>query len=97
MHVKLGGVREGVSTEKITKYMAERNVKPTFIRLMKSKRRGTISVRVNVVAKDFSTVKETDFWPEGVHARPWVSSTKWQHLGKPRKEIIQPFITTNEK
>ena len=76
--VFLGGVREGVSSEKIREYMTKRNINPTFVRLMQSKRKGTMSVRINVAAKDFDVVKETSFWPDGVYARPWLSLAKWQ-------------------
>ena len=76
--VFLGGIRAGVSSEKIREYMMKRNINPTFVRLMQSKRKGTTSVRINVVAKDFDVVKETPFWPEGVYARPWLSLAKWQ-------------------
>ena len=76
--VFLRGIREGVSSEKIREYMLKRNINPTFVRLMQSKRKGTTSVRINVVAKDFEVVKETPFWPEGVYARPWLSLAKWQ-------------------
>ena len=54
-------------------YVMKRNINPTFVRLMQSKRKGTMSVRINVVAKDFDVVKETSFWPDGVYARPWLS------------------------
>ncbi|CAB4036517.1 Hypothetical predicted protein [Paramuricea clavata] len=76
--VFLGGIREGVSSENIREYMMKRNINPTFERLMQSKRKGTTSVRINVVAKDFDVVKETPFWPDGVFARPWLSLAKWQ-------------------
>jgi hypothetical protein len=68
--VFLGGIREGVSSEKIREYMMKRNINPTFER--------TMSVRINVVAKDFDVVKEIPFWPDGVYARPWLSLAKWQ-------------------
>ena len=76
--VFLGGIREGVSSEKIREYMMKRNINPTFVRLMQSKRKGTTSVRINVVAKDFDVVKESPFWPDRVYARPWLSLAKWQ-------------------
>ena len=76
--VFLGGVREGVSSEKIREYMTKRNINPTFVRLMQRKRKGTMSTCINVVAKDFNVVKETSFWPDGAYARPWLSLAKWQ-------------------
>ena len=76
--VFLGGIREGVSSEKIREFMTKRNINPTFVRLMQSKRKGSMSVCINVVAKDFDVVKETAFWPDGVYARPWLSLAKLQ-------------------
>ena len=79
----LGGIKKGVTTQKIVQYMKDRSIEPTFVRLMKSKRKGTTSARVNVYAKDFNIVKESNFWPEGVRARLWLSQVKWQsYLGK---------------
>jgi hypothetical protein len=74
----IGGIKEGVTTEKIIQYMKDRGIEPTFVRLMKSKRKGTTSARVNVYVEDFDTVIVSTFWPEHVRARPWVSQAKWQ-------------------
>jgi hypothetical protein len=82
-HIFLGGIKEGVTTQKIVQYMKHRGIEPTFVRLMKSKRKGTTSACVNVFVKDFDTVKESKFWPEGVCARLWLSQVIWQNnLGK---------------
>ena len=44
----LGGVKEGVNEEKIRQFMENKGVIPTFIRILKSRRKGTIAIRVNV-------------------------------------------------
>ena len=53
--------------------MEETGIYPTFIQIMKSKRKGTAAVRINVKTNDLKTVLEPDFWPENVYAREWLS------------------------
>ena len=55
---------------------------PTVIRIFKSKRKGTVAIRVNVNSRDYERVLQNDFWPENVYARPWVSQAKWQDKKK---------------
>ena len=73
----LGGVREGVNEQTITNYMQKKGISPTFMRLFKSKRKGTVAVRVNVKLADFERVSDNEFWPKHVYAREWVSKAKW--------------------
>ena len=47
----LGGAREGATTELVTEYMELKGISPTFIRIFKSKRKGTVAIRVNVTIK----------------------------------------------
>ena len=73
----LGGVREGVNEQTITNYMHKKGISPTFMRLFKSKRKGTVAVRVNVKSADFERVSDNEFWPKHVYAREWLSKAKW--------------------
>ena len=73
----LGGVREGVNEQTITNYMQKKGISPTFMRLFKSKRKGTVAVRVNVKSADFERVSDNKFWPKHVYAREWLSKAKW--------------------
>ena len=73
----LGGVREGVTVQLISEYMEKRGIVPTFVRLMQSKRSGTVAVRVNVNTKDVKQALENDFWPNHVYVREWLSKEKW--------------------
>lgn len=57
------GVKEDDSVDKITEYMKKINATPTFVRLIQGKRRGTTSVHINVIAKDFKVANDKDFWP----------------------------------
>lgn len=93
----LGGVNEGVSAEKIAECMKGRNINPTYIRLMQSKRKGTTSIRINIAAKDFNVVKESAFWPDGVSARPWLSLAKWQDLSKKIPLLDSPHRSITER
>ena len=76
--IYLGGVKEGVNVEKVKQYMVDKKVNPTFVRLLKSQRRGTIAVRVNVNTEDFEQVCRNEFWPNNVYAREWLSEVSWK-------------------
>jgi hypothetical protein len=78
----LGGVHEGVNEQLIVNYMEKKGISPTFVRLFKSKRKGTVAVRVNVKLSDFETVSVNDFWPKHVYAREWISKQKWLKKNK---------------
>ena len=56
--------------------MEKRGIIPTFVRLMQSKRSGTVAVRVNVNTKDVKQALENDFWPNHVYVREWLSAKK---------------------
>jgi hypothetical protein len=59
----------------------------SILRIFKSKRKGTVAIRVNVNSRDYERVLQNDFWPENVYARPWVSQAKWQDKKKERASI----------
>jgi hypothetical protein len=73
----LRGVCEGVTDKLISNYINKKGITPTFVRLMKSKRKGTVAVRVNVLSEDFDRALEKDFWPKHVYVREWLSKQKW--------------------
>ncbi len=73
----LGGVHEGVNEQLIVNYMEKKGISPTIVRLFKSKRKGTVAVRVNVKLSGFQTVSVNDFSPKHVYAREWISKQKW--------------------
>ena len=74
--VYLGGVKEGVNKGKIRQFMENKGVIPTFIRILKSRRKGTIAVCVNVKYENFDQVCKNDFWLTDIYARPWISGRK---------------------
>ena len=57
--------------------MEKRGIVPTFVRLMQSKRSGTMAIRINVNTKDVKQALENDFWPNHVYVREWLSKEKW--------------------
>ena len=65
----LGGMREGATEKLISGYMTKKGINPTFVRLIKSKRIGTVAVRVNVLNDNFERASAKDFWPRQVYAR----------------------------
>ena len=65
----LGGVREGATEKLISEYVTKRGIKPTFVRLMKSKRIGSVAVRVNVLNEDFERASAKDL--QKVAAQKW--------------------------
>lgn len=76
--IYLGGVKDCVKSETIKHFMEEKGIYPTFIRTMKSKRKGTVAVRINIKTNDLKTVLESDFWPKNVYAREWLSKVGWE-------------------
>ena len=89
--VYLGGVKEGVNEGKIRQFMENKGVIPTFIRILKSRRKGTIAVRVNVKYENFDQVCKNDFWPTNIYARPWISGRKWgdRDIKRPDRQLSQ--------
>ncbi|CAB3987683.1 Hypothetical predicted protein [Paramuricea clavata] len=74
----LGGVKDGVHASTIKEFMQGKGVQPTFVRMMKSRRSGTVAVRINVRASDIKEILEPNFWPKNVYAREWLSKDKWE-------------------
>ena len=87
--VYLGGVKEGVNEGKIRQFME--NIIPTIIRILKSRRKGTIAVRVNVKYENFDQVYKNDFWLTDIYARPWISGRKWgdRDIKRPDRQSSQ--------
>ena len=83
----LGGVKQGVNTEKIKAYMTERGVVPSVVRVITSNRKGTVAVKFSVLTKDSKAVSINEFWPANVYVRPWLSVDKWSEKLKDREQI----------
>ena len=71
-------MKDGVEAHAIKEFMEQKGVHPTFVRMMKSKRKGTVGVRINVIAADLKATLETGFWPKNIYAREWLSKERWK-------------------
>ena len=67
----LSGIAVGVKEMNIRAYLEKRNVKPTHISIFKSRRKGTVSAKINIPASDAKLVNTDEFWPMYVQCRPW--------------------------
>ena len=77
--IYLGGVKDGFEAHAIKEFMEQKGVHPTFVRMMKSKRKETVGVRINVIAVDLKVTLETGFWPKNINAREWLSKERWEN------------------
>ena len=58
------------------RYVPE-GVHPIFVRMMKSKRKGTVGGRINVIAPNSKVTLESSFWPNNIFAGEWLSKQRW--------------------
>ena len=72
----LSGIAEQVEEKHIRAYMEKRNVNPTYISILKSRREGTVSAKVNIRASDAKLVSVEKFWPKFIQCKPWRSNDK---------------------
>lgn len=68
----IGGIKDNVSAEQILS-LAENDINPTQLRLFKSKRQGTLSAKLNILATDYPKITKENFWPKFVVCKPWVT------------------------
>ena len=71
-------MKDGVEAHATKEFMEQKGVYPTFVRMMKSRRKGTVGVRINVIAADLKATLETGFWPKNIYAREWLSKERWE-------------------
>ena len=67
----LTGIAENVKEYQIQSYLEDRDVTPTRITLFQSKRKGTISAKVNIPSASLPLVQHEHFWPKFVTCKPW--------------------------
>lgn len=79
----LSGISDNSTETQILAYLEKRGVQPTLLKLFPSKRKGTLSAKLNIQSKDCNLIKAAEFWPKYVRCRPWISSSKFE---KERKE-----------
>ena len=62
----LTGIAENVKEYQIQSYLEDRDVTPTRITIFQSKRKGTISAKVNIPSASLPLVQHEHFWPKFV-------------------------------
>ena len=70
----LTGIAECVEEKHIRAYLESRNIKPTHISIFKSRRKGTVSAKLNIRSFDAKLVTVEKFWPMFVKCKQWKSS-----------------------
>ena len=79
----LSGIADTVTTETIVNYLRMKNINPTHLRLFPSRRKGTLSAKLNVLASESLVLTEDGFWPKFVSCKPWLTRGK---LDKQRQD-----------
>jgi hypothetical protein len=72
----IGGIAETTKKETLLQYLNDKGISPTLFNLFTSRRKGTLSAKMNVHAEDVEKMIVEDFWPKHVYCRPWVSKEK---------------------
>ena len=67
----LTGIAKNVKENQIQSYLEDRDVTPTQITIFQSKRKGTISAKVNIPSASLPLVQHEHFWPKFVTCKPW--------------------------
>ncbi len=90
----LTGIAENVKEEQIQSYLKNRNINPTRITIFQSRRKGTISAKVNIPSAALSSVQQEYFWPKFVTCKPWRSNANGRKAErKPRTTIVGNYST----
>ena len=90
----LTGIAENVKEEQIQSYLQNRNINPTRITIFQSRRKGTISAKVNIPSAALSSVQQEYFWPKFVTCKPWRSNANGRKAErKPRTTIVGNYST----
>ena len=62
----IGGIAETTKKETILQYLNGKRISPTLFNLFTSRRKGTLSAKMNVHAEDVEKMIVEDFWPKHV-------------------------------
>ena len=72
----MSGIAENVNENHILFYLREREIIPTYISIFRSKRRGSLSAKINIPKAVCSLVEQKGFWPMHVSFKPWKPSNQ---------------------
>ena len=70
----LSGIAEDVKETNILAYLMKRNIKPTYISVFKSRRKGCRSAKINIPSSASKLIESENFWPKYVKCKPWRSN-----------------------
>ena len=88
------GIAKNVKENQIQSYLEDRDVTPTRITIFQSKRKGTISAKVNIPSVSLPLVQHEHFWPKFVTCKPWQSNLNGKKADpKPRMARSGNFST----
>ena len=85
----LSGIDEKVSDEMISSYLNQRGIHSTFLKVFKSKRKGTVSAKLHVSQADSIAILQDNFWPKYVSCRSWLSKEKIEKANELGKSVGQ--------
>ena len=86
----VSGIAKNVNENPILSYLREREITPTYISIFRSKRRGSLSVKINIPKAVCSLVERKGFWPMYVSCKPWKPSNQ-------NKNSVQHRDATTDK
>ena len=86
----VSGIAENVNENHILSYLREREITPTYISIFRSKRRGSLSAKINIPKAVCSLVEQKGFWPMHVSCKPWRPSNQ------ERNSVQHRDATTNK-
>ena len=95
----IGGIAEATKKETIIHFLKSKGIWPTLLNLFTSKRKGTLSAKMNIRVGDDEkiAVENFEFWPTHVYCRPWLSKEKLGNRGKEKLSAGRKAERTNEK
>ena len=83
----IGGMEKHKASEELMReYLADRNIRVTFIRYFEKPYRKMASAQLNVASEDAQIVSDPEFWPEGIFSKPWLP---WQQFANEHSITIK--------
>ena len=72
----VSGIAENVNENHILSYLREQEIIPTYISIFRSKHRGSLSAKINILKAVCSSVEQKGFWPMHLSCKPWKPSNQ---------------------
>ena len=82
--VFISGIADDAKPNQVLTYLKQRGVVLTYMSIFSSKRKGTLSAKLNIHSIIFKTsCGKSDFWPKYLSCRPWQSNPEKANLTNP--------------